>query len=129
MAEKKRILVIDDEEDICSGTKSILEKTGRFEVITSTDSQTGIDLAKNNRPDLVLLDINMPVMDGGEVAQSIRDCRYTSETPIIFITALLKKDELDSRSGGKIGRNYFLAKPITGADLVKKIDSVLLGLE
>ncbi|HOW43342.1 MAG TPA: response regulator [Candidatus Omnitrophota bacterium] len=125
MADKKKVLIIDDEEDICAFTKSMLERSGRFEVITSTDSQTAISLAKNNRPDIVLLDINMPLMDGGEVAQSIRDFQPISQIPIIFITALLKKEELDAQAGGKIGRNYFLAKPIAPQELISKIDSIL----
>jgi PleD family two-component response regulator len=61
--EKAKILIIDDEEDICHFSRSILEKTGRFEVFVSTRPQAGISLAKANKPDLILLDIFMPEME------------------------------------------------------------------
>ena len=93
MAVQSRILVIDDEEDICSFSKSILERTGKFTVEYSTDASAGIQMAKATKPDLILLDINMPGMDGGEVAQTLRDFKATSSIPIVFLTALLRKDE------------------------------------
>jgi len=126
MADKKKVLVIDDEEEICMFTKTMLERSGKFEVLTSSDATTGINLAKSNRPDIVLLDINMPLMDGGDVAQAIRDFEPISRIPILFVTALLKKDEAGAASEGSIGKNYFLAKPIAAQELIAKIDSILL---
>lgn len=125
MPAKKKILVIDDEEDIVTFTKSMLERTGKFDVLTSTDSEIGVGLAKNERPDLILLDINMPQMDGGAVASHLRDCSYTAQIPIIFVTGLLKKEEAEGK--GLIGKNFYMAKPIAPKELVDKIDSVLLN--
>jgi CheY-like chemotaxis protein len=124
MLRKARILVIDDEEDICHFTKTVLERTGKFEVAVSTDSAKGIALAKANQPDLVILDINMPNIDGGEVAQTLHDYKSTRETPIIFLTALLKKDEIEDKSG-KIGPHTYIAKPATAKELIEKIESAL----
>jgi len=124
MLDKKKILVIDDEEDICKFTKSVLERTGRFEVLVSTDALMGINLAKSNQPDLILLDVNMPNIDGGEVAQQLNDCKSTSEIPIAFLTALLRKEEAGEASG-KIGRHFFIAKPVSPKELIEKIESIL----
>jgi CheY-like chemotaxis protein len=125
MGEKKRVLIIDDERDICQFTKIALERNGRFEVIVSSDSTSGIELAKQNMPDIILLDINMPVIDGGAVAQTLGDSSLTKEIPIIFVTGLLKKEELALKDKGKVGRHYFIAKPVTPKELIEKIDSVL----
>lgn len=126
MLTKKKILIIDDEEDICMFSKSSLERTGKFNVITSTDSVAGLQLAKSEMPDLILLDVNMPVMDGGAVAQELSGSNATKSIPIIFLTALLKKEEVQE-SEGKINRHYFLAKPVSPKELAEKIESVLNG--
>ncbi len=124
MPAKKKILVIDDEEDIVNYTKSMLERTGRFDVIVSTDSEIGVGLAKNELPDLVLLDINMPNMDGGAVASQLRECKFTAEIPIIFVTGLLRKEEMPAHK--EFGKHFYMAKPIAPKELIDMIDSALL---
>jgi CheY-like chemotaxis protein len=124
MLKKAKILIIDDEEDICRFSKSVLEKTGKFEAMYSTDALTGISLAKSNVPDLILLDINMPNIDGGEAAQQLHDYKATSAIPIVFLTALLKKSEVE-QTEGVIGKHFFIAKPVTPKELIEKIESIL----
>jgi CheY-like chemotaxis protein len=119
----KKILIIDDEADICEFSKRMLERTGRFKALFTQDSEKGIDLAKSEKPDLILLDINMPKIDGGAVAQELSESSITKGIPIIFITALMKKEETDAE--GKVNKHHFLAKPVTSADLIGKIDKVL----
>ncbi|MDD5775883.1 MAG: response regulator, partial [Candidatus Omnitrophica bacterium] len=99
MADKKQIVIIDDEEDICSFTKSILERTGVYEVGTAVKAQNGIDLVKEKLPDMIILDVNMPDMDGGEVARALREYKLTSNTPILFLTGLMRKSEAEDASG------------------------------
>jgi DNA-binding response OmpR family regulator len=124
MLRKAAILIIDDEEDICHFTKTVLERTGKFEVAVSTDSAKGIAMAKANTPDLIILDINMPNIDGGEVAQTLHDFKSTSAIPIIFLTGLLKKNEIEDNSG-KIGPHTYIAKPTTPGELIEKIEAAL----
>jgi CheY-like chemotaxis protein len=124
MLRKAKILVIDDEEDICHFTKSVLERTGKFEVAVSTDSARGLALAKAEHPDLIILDVNMPNMDGGEIAQVLREFKSTCDIPIIFLTALLKKDEVEDKAG-KIGAHTYIAKPASAQELIEKIESAL----
>lgn len=121
MVKKAKILVIDDEEDICFFTKSVLERTGKFDVTFSTDSSKGIGLAKTAAPDLVILDINMPKIDGSLIAEAIQGDKATSNIPIIFLTALINKEELNRQTG-----NYtYIAKPVSPKELIEKIESVL----
>ena len=134
MQNKTKILIIDDEEDTCIFTKSVLEKTGRFEVIFSTKAKEGISLAKSHRPDLILLDVRMPDMDGAEVAQHLSEDESTQAITRVFLTALaipmaflvslLENETLKQET--KQGEGYyFIQKPVTAKELVDRIDSIL----
>lgn len=118
---KKRILIIDDEKDFCRMVKLNLERTKQYEVLFATDGRSGIEIARNRKPDLILLDIRMPGMSGGEIAEELLDDPSTSTIPIIFLTALVKKDEVAKQSGYISGRP-FIAKPVTAQDLIKRIE-------
>ena len=124
MDRKKRIVVIDDEEDICNFTKSILERTGIYQVETAVKAQSGIDLVKEKLPDMIILDVNMPDIDGGEAARIIREYKLTSVIPVLFLTGLMRKTEAEEVSG-RIGNNFYMAKPVIPAELIKKIESIL----
>ncbi|MGD0229782.1 MAG: response regulator [Syntrophorhabdales bacterium] len=124
MAEKSKILVIDDEGDFCEFVRWSLEKTGRFEVSVSTDGPSGIARAEAARPELILLDIRMPQMNGAEVADHLLHSEDTRDIPIAFITGLLNRDEVKKRSG-YIHGFPFITKPITRAELVEQVDSIL----
>jgi CheY-like chemotaxis protein len=97
MPERSKIVVIDDEEDFCEFVKWSLEDTGKFEVLVSTDGPSGIILAQTEEPELILLDINMPQMNGAEVADRLLHNDDTKDIPIAFITGLLQKEEMSSR--------------------------------
>ncbi len=120
----KKILLIDDEEDFCHFVKLNLEDTGKFEVSTATNGSEGLELAKEKRPDLILLDLLMPIMDGSEVAEHLLKDEATKNIPIVFVTALTRKKEVDSHYG-TIGGRTFLAKPVTPEELIKCIERVL----
>lgn len=119
---KSRILVIDDEKEICDVSKKILERTGRYEVVTSTEGKRVMDLAKQYKPNLILLDVMMPDMDGTQVAEYLFDDPDTKEIPLVFLTALVRKEEAKK---GKIGRCFFIAKPINPKELIDRIGFIL----
>ena len=121
--EFKKILIIDDEADICNFSKKVLERTGKFQATVTQDSVAGINIARSEKPDLILLDINMPQLDGGEVAQQLSDSPLTSSIPIVFITALLTKEDLDPE--GRVNKHFFLPKPISPNELIDKIEAIL----
>ena len=123
MQNKAKILIIDDEEDICHFSKSILEKTGKFEVLTAMRPMTGINLAKLNKPDLVLLDLFMPEMDGSKVAEHLLNNEITKDIPIVFLTALVK--DQDVQKDGKIAGRMFIPKPVAPEELIAKVSALL----
>lgn len=102
------ILCIDDDRDILNLLEKILAGAG-YTIITSSDGKQGLIEARNRKPDLILLDIVMPGMDGYEVCKKIKDREETKNIPIIFITA--KKEDEDEAKGLKIGAVDYIRKP------------------
>ena len=115
--DKKIIVIIDDEENFCKLVKKNIEGTGEFEVHIATNGKSGITLVKEIKPDLILLDIVMPNMDGPDVVSLIREDKSIKDTPIVFLTAVVKEDE--SGSAASFTRGYsLLAKTVTVAELI-----------
>ena len=113
--DKKKILIIDDEENFCNLVKKNVEKTNEFEVYTATNGDDGIKLIKEIKPDLILLDIIMPGLDGGDVVSLIRGDESIKDTPIVFLTSLVRKDEV----GAGFTKGYsLLAKTVTLRELI-----------
>jgi len=125
MPEKKKILLIDDEEDFCFFVRQNLEQTGEFEVITANRGVEGINLAREKKPDLILLDIVMPRLNGPDVAEILENDPKTKEIPLIFLTAVVTKEEIGARSIKEIGGRLFIAKPVDTERLVSSIKTVL----
>ncbi len=121
--QKKKILIIDDEIEACNFSKSILERRG-FSVLVAYQGSVGLEMAKREKPDLILLDIMLPDMDGSEIAQNLLEDEATKNIPIVFITALARKNEIEKESGFIKGRK-FVAKPITAEELVRVVEETL----
>lgn len=116
----KKILIIDDEEDLCRVLKHMLESEGLFQVFTAWDAETGMFLALTEEPDLILLDIVMPGMSGTEMAEELLKVPQTRSIPIIFISALVDKSFLrESISSGD--NREFMPKPLNIEELVARI--------
>ena len=113
----KKVLIIDDEENFCKLVKKNVEQTGEFEVRTATSGDEGIRLIRELKPDLVLLDIVMPGMDGGDVVSLIRNDASIKDTPIVFLTAIVKKEEASSQASFTRGYSL-LAKTVTVGELI-----------
>jgi CheY-like chemotaxis protein len=125
MMEKKKILIIDDEEDFSFFVQKNLEATGEFEVITANRGEEGINLAKKKQPDLILLDIFMPRLSGPDVAEILNNDPNTKEIPLIFLTALVAPGEMGVESTKEIGGRLFIAKPVDTERLVSSIRMIL----
>ncbi|MFC1703900.1 response regulator transcription factor [Candidatus Omnitrophota bacterium] len=119
----KKILVVDDEEKIVKMVETRLKASG-YEVLTAYDGSQGLQKATQETPDLIVLDIMMPGVDGTDMAQSIRINEETKNIPIIFLTCLIDKQEADD-IGHKIAGDLFLAKPFDANELLSMIDKVL----
>ena len=106
---KKRIFVVDDESGFTRLLKLTLERTGRYIVKEENDGTQAWLAAREFRPDIIFLDIVMPKIDGGDVAQQIRSDPMLSRVPIIFLTAIVSQTESKSEIGGF----PFISKPVS----------------
>jgi CheY-like chemotaxis protein len=108
---KKRILIIDDEAAFARLLQLNLNHTGRYEAQAETHSVLALKTALDFSPDLILLDVMMPGMDGGDVKAQLESNPRLRHVPVVFLTAAVQNREVSS-SGGHIGGLEFLAKPI-----------------
>lgn len=115
--KKKKILLVDDERSFTRVLKLYLEKTGTYEVRDENRGEMALAAARQFKPDLILLDIVMPDMDGGEIASNIIADETLKNTPIVFLTAAVAKDE-----EGMISGRPFIAKPANAEEVVECIE-------
>lgn len=125
--DKKKILLVDDEERFTKLVKLNLEKTGNYEVRVENKGAQGLIAARQFNPDLILLDIMMEDMEGSEVAAQLRDDTNTKDIPVVFLTAVVKKEEVASGCG-VIGGRPFIAKPVSVSELIDCIEKNLYRL-
>ena len=126
--ERKRILIVDDEVSFARMVKMNLEKTGAFEVRTENKASYALAAAREFKPHLIILDVIMPTMDGGDVSNQIKRDRNLRDTPIIFLTATVSHREA-GKDGLNSGGALFLAKPVSVETLVARINEHLLKPE
>lgn len=122
MSNGKTILLADDEEDIKIVVRLYLESKG-YEIITAYDGLDAINQVQKNKPDLLLLDVMMPVMNGFEVAQRLRANDETKELPIVMLSAATHEDAV--RKGLEAGANDYVMKPFEPAKLEEVIKKYL----
>ena len=114
----KKILVIDDHEPMRRNVLMILEMEG-FKPLNADNGQKGLELARKEKPDLILCDITMPAMDGYAVLQALREDKETATIPLIFLTA--RGEKLDVRMGMNYGADDYLTKPVGHEELLAAI--------
>ncbi|HEY2587443.1 MAG TPA: response regulator [Tepidisphaeraceae bacterium] len=124
MLHKKKILVIDDERDLTMLVKLNLERTGRYEVREENRAVRGLAAAREFKPDLVLLDVMMPDLDGGDVLAQLKDDPNLKNVPVVFLTATVLKEEV-AKQGGSIGGYPFIPKPFQTEVLLDRIEKTL----
>ena len=123
---KTRILVVDDDVGLSRLISISLEKTRLYEVRVENRSRQALACAREFRPHLVLLDVDMPGMDGGAVAAQLRsELSLNYDMKIIFFTSLISPNEIEQSLISRNG-DFFLPKPIDLATLVRSIETVLL---
>lgn len=118
----KKILVVDDEKDIIKELEFILRKSG-FEVITAQNGKEALELVKVNKPDLVLLDLFMPVAGGAQFGQEFKTNSETKDVPVILLTA--SADNIEERKVECMADDYVL-KPFDYKEVLQKIHKFLL---
>ncbi len=119
---KGRILVIDDEEDLIELVRYNLEQEG-FQVINASDGESGLIIARQELPDLILIDLMLPGMDGLELCRSLRADNRTASIPVIMLTA--KSAESDRIVGLELGADDYVTKPFSPRELAARVKAVL----
>lgn len=123
MAEaSKKILVVDDEPDVNSLLVLLLQTQG-YNVISAADGQEALEKARGQNPDLILLDVMLPKMDGYKVARMLKFDENYSHIPIIMLTA--KVQDKDKQTGLETGADMYITKPFEPSDIIEKIKQSL----
>ena len=122
MADERRILIVDDDPVILRLLKVNFEMEG-FAVITAENGEEGVSKATRERPDIILLDVMMPGMNGLEAAEKLRAQENTKEIPIIFVSA--KAQSVDVKAGLTAGAVDYVTKPFDPVELVEKVENLL----
>ena len=125
MSEKK-ILIVDNEPELTDVLKIALESLGGFRVRSENDPSLAVVVAKEFAPDLIIMDIKMPELDGAGVAIQLKAEPSLSETPIVFLTGTVTVPEI-GRHGGKIGGLRFLPKTMPFESMVACLKEILRG--
>ena len=122
MSDPKRVLVVDDEPDVLLLCRVNLEFEG-YEVSTAPDGEAGLEACRQLRPDVVLLDVMMPKMDGWQVLQAIKDDEDLKHIPVVMLTA--KVQDEDQIRGWSAGAAEYITKPFSPLSLSQVINDVI----
>lgn len=114
----ERILIIEDNPSVLRATSHILEKEG-YEVLTAVDGLEGLRMARDDNPDLLILDVMLPGIDGFEICHSLRSESQTAHLPILMFSA--KGQEADKATGLKVGADEYITKPVAREVLLEKV--------
>ena len=120
---KKRVLFVDDEASVTHLWRVMLEKTHRYDVREENDSRSALQAARDFRPDLLLLDIEMPGLDGADIARLVRSDKEIGHTAILFLSSLFSAR--DVAAGKRVDGHLCLPKPTSIDELVRTIDGVI----
>jgi CRP-like cAMP-binding protein len=117
---QKTILLIEDNKDVRENTAEILELSN-FKVLQANNGKTGVEIATQNKPDLIICDIMMPMLDGYSVIHLLNKNPETATIPFIFLTA--KSDRIDYRKGMEMGADDYITKPFDDVELLNAVES------
>jgi len=122
----KKILVVDDEPDIVKTLIKAIRRQG-FDMVSAADGEEALERVKDSHPDLVILDVTMPKLDGIEVLQRIKGDPQTASLPVIMLTA--KAGDEDMLKGYRYGANYYIPKPFKIAEVLEGIKMIFQSMQ
>jgi len=123
----KKILLVDDDFDFLEATKSMVESSG-YVTDTAENAQDGLEKAKKGKPDLIVLDVMMPGMDGWEACEVLKNTPETRDIPIIMLTAVasnVRQTAYTHQSGKQTDADDYIPKPVEIPDLIARIKRLL----
>ena len=124
MSAKSRILLIDDSHTVFRLLEAIV-RIRKYDLLHADSGQQGIVMARQEKPDLILLDVMMPDLDGFKVCQYLKENADTSDIPVMFLTA--RGSDGDLEMGRKVGADGFMTKPFQTIEVLKQIEQLLTG--
>jgi DNA-binding response OmpR family regulator len=124
MTRKAKILLIDDHRTVLRLLDAILKLRG-YDLLYAENGRQGMNLARQEQPDLILLDVMMPEIDGFKVCQYLKGQAQTAHIPVVFLTARGAAD--DQEAGRRAGAQGFLTKPFLAREVLDLVDRVLAG--
>ena len=119
---KGTVLIIEDDRDIVEMVEYNLKEEG-YETLSALNGEDGVELARRQQPDLIILDIMLPIMDGFEVCRTLRSNDVTAQIPIIILSA--KSQETDKVVGLELGADDYVTKPFSPRELIARIRAIL----
>ncbi len=122
MEAKRKILLIDDHDSVLKLLEAVL-KVRNYEVCYASSGAEGLEMAQKESPDLVLLDVMMPGMDGFKVCQALKQAEATKSIPVVFLTA--RGEDTDREMGQRVGGEGFIKKPFRSSDLMTTISELI----
>jgi two-component system alkaline phosphatase synthesis response regulator PhoP len=126
ISQKKKILVVDDEKDL-TALVSLHMKMAGFEVLTASNGEKALDLSREEKPDLIILDLMLPKIDGWQVCERLRQDAVTKDIPVIMLTARTQIE--DKLKGFEAGADDYVTKPFSPRELVARVKRVLARAE
>lgn len=118
----KKILIVDDEPNILMSLEFLMKKEG-YEVFVARDGSEALDIISAERPDIVVLDIMMPNVDGYEVCRKIKDSQEMKHIQVVFLSAKSKPEDIEK--GYEMGADLYLTKPFSTRNLVKEVKKLI----
>ncbi|MDO8751099.1 MAG: response regulator [Dehalococcoidia bacterium] len=122
---RKRVLIADDEENVLKLISATLGYDERYEITLAHDGEEALDIASRERPDLVILDMLMPKLDGPAVCRALKADPSTAHVKVIFLTALTQESE--RQKALRAGADHFLTKPFSPTTLLLEVERMLNG--
>lgn len=123
---KENILIVEDEKDIAELIEYNLKKEG-YKTVTSCSGEDGLDMAKKNMPDLIILDLMLPGMDGFDVCRQLKSDKKTNSIPILILTA--KSEDADIITGLELGADDYVTKPFSPKVIIARIRAIIRRLK
>jgi CheY-like chemotaxis protein len=118
-----KVLIVEDNQTNMDLFVRIINGKGGYDVVTAPDGQTALDLARQEAPDVIVLDISMPGISGFEVCNTLKTDEQTGDIPIILLTALSGAEYL--KESQQVGADAFLSKPVKAQDLLDQISTLI----
>jgi len=123
-----KILLIDDDLDFLEATETVLKSNSNYDVITATNGNIGLQMARDEKPDLILLDIIMPVEDGFTAAKKLKSDRQLQDIPVVMLTSFSQRvgeTNLAVSQGMDLEAEDYIEKPVNPQELLRRVEKLL----